>query len=63
MLRGGRCEAVMCHWRLVSPALVQSVHSAGGHLYVWTVDDAAHIEQLSALGVDGVITNDPRLFG
>jgi glycerophosphoryl diester phosphodiesterase len=63
MLRGGRCEAVMCHWRLVSPALVQSVHSSGGHLYVWTVDDAAHIEQLSALGVDGVITNDPRLFG
>jgi glycerophosphoryl diester phosphodiesterase len=63
MLHGGRCEAVMCHWRLVSGALVKAVHSAGGHLYVWTVDDATHIEQLSALGVDGVITNDPRLFG
>jgi glycerophosphoryl diester phosphodiesterase len=63
MLRAGRCQAVMCHWRLVSPGLVESVHSAGGQLYVWTVDDAIHIEQLSALGVDGVITNDPRLFG
>jgi glycerophosphoryl diester phosphodiesterase len=62
MLRAGRCEALMCHWRLISPALVRAVHSAGGQLYVWTVDDAAHIERLSALGVDGVITNDPRLF-
>jgi hypothetical protein len=27
------------------------------------VDDAARIRQLEALGVTGVITNDPRLFG
>jgi glycerophosphoryl diester phosphodiesterase len=29
----------------------------------WTVDDAARIERLEALGVDGICTNDPRLFG
>jgi glycerophosphoryl diester phosphodiesterase len=62
MIRSGRCEALMCHWRLISPGLVRAVHSAGGQLYVWTVDDAARIEQFSSLGVDGVITNDPRLF-
>jgi glycerophosphoryl diester phosphodiesterase len=62
MIRGGRCEALMCHWRLISAALVDSIHAAGGQVYVWTVDDAEHIQQLSALGVDGVITNDPRLF-
>jgi glycerophosphoryl diester phosphodiesterase len=62
MIRSGRCEALMCHWRLVSSGLVHAVHAAGGQLYVWTVDDAERIEQLSALGVDGVITNDPRLF-
>ena len=52
----------MAHWRLVSPRLVRAVHAAGGEVYVWTVDDAARSRALEALGVDGVITNDPRLF-
>jgi glycerophosphoryl diester phosphodiesterase len=63
LIRAGRFEALMCHWRLVSPELVRAVHSAGGQLYVWTVDDAREIERLSGIGVDGVISNDPRLFG
>jgi glycerophosphoryl diester phosphodiesterase len=29
---------------------------------VWTVDDSNHIAKLTAMGVDGIITNDPRLF-
>ena len=52
----------MCHHILVSARLVRAVHGAGGQLYVWTVDDAPKIRALEALGVDGVITNDPRLF-
>jgi glycerophosphoryl diester phosphodiesterase len=61
-LDAGRCDAIMAHWRLVSPALVQAVADAGAELYVWTVDDAARIRALEAMGVTGVITNDPRLF-
>jgi glycerophosphoryl diester phosphodiesterase len=61
-IRAGGCEAIMAHQVLVSRRLVQAVHSAGGQLYVWTVDDARRIRALEALGVDGVITNDPRLF-
>jgi glycerophosphoryl diester phosphodiesterase len=61
-LDAGRCDAIMAHWRLVSPALVQAVAGAGAELYVWTVDDAARIRALEAMGVTGVITNDPRLF-
>jgi glycerophosphoryl diester phosphodiesterase len=53
----------MAHWRLVSAELVRTVSAAGGELYVWTVDDAARIRALEAMGVTGVITNDPRLFG
>jgi glycerophosphoryl diester phosphodiesterase len=62
LLRAGRIDAVMSHWILVSPALVRRVHEAGGELYVWTVDDPRRIARLERLGVDGVITNDPRLF-
>jgi len=62
LLRSGGCEAIMSHRLLVSARLVRAVHAAGGELYVWTVDDARRIAALEALGVDGVITNDPRLF-
>jgi len=62
-LRDGRFDAIMAHWRVVTGALVRAVREGGGELYVWTVDDAARIAKLTALGVDGIITNDPRLFG
>jgi glycerophosphoryl diester phosphodiesterase len=61
-VKSGRCDALMAHWRLVTPALVRRVLDAGGELYVWTVDDLARLRSLEALGVTGVITNDPRLF-
>jgi glycerophosphoryl diester phosphodiesterase len=61
-IRSRRCDALMAHWRLVTPRLVRRVRAAGGELYVWTVDDVARLRSLEALGVTGVITNDPRLF-
>jgi glycerophosphoryl diester phosphodiesterase len=61
-LEAGRCDAVMVHHKLVTTRLVEAVAGAGGELYVWTVDDAARIRALEAMGVTGVITNDPRLF-
>jgi glycerophosphoryl diester phosphodiesterase len=61
-LRRGDCEALMAHYVLVTRQLVKRVQEAGGQLYVWTVDDAERIAKLEALGVDAVITNDPRLF-
>lgn len=61
-LRERRYDAIMAHWRVVTRALVRAVHEGGGELYVWTVDDRARIARLTELGVDGIITNDPRLF-
>jgi glycerophosphoryl diester phosphodiesterase len=61
-IRSRRCDALMAHWRLVTPRLVRRVRAAGGELYVWTVDDLARLRSLEGLGVTGVITNDPRLF-
>jgi len=61
-IEGGACDALLAHWRLVTPRLVDAVKQAGGELYVWTVDEALRINALRELGVTGVITNDPRLF-
>jgi glycerophosphoryl diester phosphodiesterase len=61
-VRAGRCDALMAHYKLVTPRLVRTLRAAGGDLYVWTVDDPDRIRALEALGVTGVITNDPRLF-
>jgi glycerophosphoryl diester phosphodiesterase len=61
-LLDGRYDAIMAHWRVVTPGLVRAVRDGGGELYVWTVDDAHRIAKLTAMGVDGIITNDPRLF-
>jgi glycerophosphoryl diester phosphodiesterase len=61
-IRSGACDAIMAHWRLVTPRLVAAIEAAGGELYVWTVDELRLIRRLDALGVTGVISNDPRLF-
>jgi glycerophosphoryl diester phosphodiesterase len=61
-LKEGRYDAIMAHWRVVTPALVRAVAQGGGDLYVWTVDDVRMIDKLTRMGVDGIITNDPRLF-
>jgi glycerophosphoryl diester phosphodiesterase len=61
-IRAGHVHALMAHWRLVTPRLVRAVNGAGGELYVWTVDELPRLRALHALGVTGVISNDPRLF-
>jgi glycerophosphoryl diester phosphodiesterase len=61
-IASGAVEAIMAHWRVVTPALLRAIRAAGGELYVWTVDDAQRIAKLTELGVDGIISNDPRLL-
>jgi glycerophosphoryl diester phosphodiesterase len=61
-IRAGRIDAIMSHWALVTPRLARAIRGAGGELYVWTVDDPTRIAALDAIGVTGIITNDPRLF-
>jgi glycerophosphoryl diester phosphodiesterase len=61
-LRSGLADAIMAHWGVVTPRLVDAIAGAGGELYVWTVDDPQRLRTLAALGVTGVITNDGTLF-
>jgi glycerophosphoryl diester phosphodiesterase len=44
---------------LCTEQTVKAWHTAGMAINVWTVDDAAELERLARLGVDGVFANDP----
>jgi glycerophosphoryl diester phosphodiesterase len=48
--------------RLVSRGVVERCHARGAAVLVWTVNDPALAGRLDRLGVDGVITDDPRIF-
>lgn len=59
--RSGARDATVRH-DAVTPELVDTVHERGGRVYAWTVNSRTGIERMRSLGVDGVITDDPRLF-
>jgi len=47
---------------LVTRELVQAAHSLGLFVHVWTINEAAEMQRLLALGVDGIMSDDPRLL-
>lgn len=58
----GHFRSLMAQYKLIDHELVEAVKWRGADLYAWTVNDHRAISRLGALGVDGVVTNDPRLF-
>jgi glycerophosphoryl diester phosphodiesterase len=59
--RAGASAAVL-NVGVVSEEAVARCHALGLPVLVWTVDDASWLARLDAMGADGVITNDPRIF-
>lgn len=53
----------MAQHRLIDPALLHDVVDRRGDLYAWTVNERAAIGRLRRLGLHGIATADPRLFG
>jgi glycerophosphoryl diester phosphodiesterase len=46
----------------IDKRFVGAAHRAGLPVHVWTVDDAAQMELLLDLGVDGIMTDRPRVL-
>jgi len=55
-------DAMWVYHPLVSPRLARIAELAEVELIAWTVDDLARMRKLSAAGVTGICSNDPRLF-
>jgi glycerophosphoryl diester phosphodiesterase len=62
MLERTRASVAMLHHWVVSPAVVARAHARGAAVFAWTVDDQPTLRRVLAARVDGVITNDPRIF-
>ncbi len=55
-------QAVWIYHPLATAALAGACHRAGIELIAWTVDDLPRMRLLAEMGVDGICSNDPRLF-
>jgi glycerophosphoryl diester phosphodiesterase len=62
MLGAAEATAAMLQWQVVSKPVVERCHAAGAAVLAWTVDTREQLRALDELGVDGVITDDPRIF-
>jgi len=54
--------AIWIFHRVASPRLVEVTRELGIELIAWTVDDASRVAALRDMGVDGIVSNDPRLL-
>jgi glycerophosphoryl diester phosphodiesterase len=61
-LRAAGAQAATLNWAIVSPAAVAACHASGAAVYVWTVNESALARTLVATGIDGIITDDPRIL-
>ena len=55
-------DAMWVYHPLVSRQLAKITDLARVELIAWTVDDLGRMQKLVAAGIDGICSNDPRLF-
>jgi glycerophosphoryl diester phosphodiesterase len=55
-------SSIWAYHPVITRRLATACHDQGLELIAWTVDDVSRMRALAAIGVDGICTNDPRLF-
>ncbi len=60
-LRVSDARAATLNWAVVTPAAVEACHRLGVAVFVWTVNEPALATTLVESGIDGIISDDPRI--
>ena len=60
-LRVADASAATLNWAVVTPAAIEVCHRRGVAVYAWTVNEPALAITLVESGVDGIISDDPRI--
>jgi glycerophosphoryl diester phosphodiesterase len=62
MLKLADASALTLIYTVVTREIVEVCHDRGVAVWAWTVNDAAIAAALGEMGVDAIITDDPRIF-
>lgn len=61
-LRAAGASAATLNWAVVTPRVIEVCHRLGVAVYVWTVNEPALATTLVESGIDGIISDDPRII-
>jgi glycerophosphoryl diester phosphodiesterase len=61
MARAAQADVLTLHHVVVSAETVRRCRKRGLAVFAWTVNDRVALDRVLGLGVDGVVTDDPRL--
>jgi glycerophosphoryl diester phosphodiesterase len=60
--RAAQVDVLLLHHLAASSRAVSRCHACGIAVYAWTVNHREELDRVLAFGVDGVVTDDPRLL-
>jgi glycerophosphoryl diester phosphodiesterase len=61
-LRAAGASAATLNWAVVTPAAIEVCHRRGVAVYAWTVNEPTLATSLVESGIDGIISDDPRII-
>jgi glycerophosphoryl diester phosphodiesterase len=61
-LRAAGASAATLNSAVVTPEAIEVCHRRGVAVYAWTVNESALARTLVESGIDGIISDDPRII-
>jgi len=61
LLAASRADVLALHHTLCSGVTVRVAHARGVPVFAWTANEPATVRRLEAMGVDGIVSDDPGM--